>query len=280
MSLFTLSRPSGGAVGVVSVRGRRGGRPKVRGRPIAHTWSPKSALRRETLTTMGDRRMVFGDGLEDIKVDGKNVWHKRYLLKPGLFSWVSVIQRWRWAGWIFHPTCHHRINSTPLAFWADNRTDSGLLQVRNSTHTFLLLWFAFPYFFWYLVLSPRYADLSIVALSSRLDGVEQHHADKWDWSVVNPKFQIFCPHNLFDLQAHCGQFKFQTFYPDKIFDFQAHCFATPNLKSKKIFDLQAHFCPAEDWSSSCFPPRHSSGPRRDFGPSERATGADYIWHHS
>ena len=71
MSLFTLSRPSGGAAGVVSVRGRRGGRPKVRGRPIAHTWSPKSALRRETLTTMGDRRMVFGDGLEDIKVDGK-----------------------------------------------------------------------------------------------------------------------------------------------------------------------------------------------------------------
>ena len=27
----------------------------------------------------------------------------------------------------------------------------------------------------------RYADLSIVALSSRLDGVEQHHADKWDF---------------------------------------------------------------------------------------------------
>ena len=52
------------------------GGPKVRGRPIAHTWSPKSALRRETLPTMGDRRMVFGDGLEDIKVDGKRLKFK------------------------------------------------------------------------------------------------------------------------------------------------------------------------------------------------------------
>ena len=126
---FSLCCPSGGAAGgVVSVLGRRAAR--VRGRLIAHTWSPKSALRRETPPTMGDRRMVFGDGLEDIKVDGKTR-RKRYQLNSGLFSRISVIQRWRWAGWIFHSAGHRRICSPALALWPHHRPHCRLLQVRH-----------------------------------------------------------------------------------------------------------------------------------------------------
>ena len=61
------------------------GRSRVRGRLIPHTWRTESALRRETRPTMGDRRMVFGDGLEDIKVRGKS--EKTTLsLKPRIVS--------------------------------------------------------------------------------------------------------------------------------------------------------------------------------------------------
>ena len=79
---FSLSRPSGAAL-LLSLSGRQGspGRSKVRGRLIPHTWGTESALRRETRPTMGDRRMVFGDGLEDIKVKGKSV-KKTLSLKP------------------------------------------------------------------------------------------------------------------------------------------------------------------------------------------------------
>ena len=69
---FSLLAVHPGALLVLSQSevGEEEGGQILRGRLIAHTWSPKSALlRRETLTTMGDRRMVFGDGLEDIKVE-------------------------------------------------------------------------------------------------------------------------------------------------------------------------------------------------------------------
>ena len=104
-----------------------------------------------------------------------------YLLNPGLFSRVSVVEWWRRAGWIFHSTCHHWICAPPLAFWTHNRPDSGLLQVSNSVCAFLFKLHSGLHFHTFpgkLLFSLRYADLSIVALSSRLDGVEQHHADK------------------------------------------------------------------------------------------------------
>jgi len=46
----------------------------------------------------------------------------------------------------------------------------------------LLLWM-FGLTIALIVVSSKYADLSIVALSSRLDGVEQHHADKHTFAL-------------------------------------------------------------------------------------------------
>jgi len=46
----------------------------------------------------------------------------------------------------------------------------------------LLLWL-FGLTIALIVVSSKYADLSIVALSSRLDGVEQHHADKHTFAL-------------------------------------------------------------------------------------------------
>ena len=102
---------------------------------------------------------------------------KCYLLKPGLFSWVSVVQWWKRARWVFHSAGHHWICAPPLALWPHNRPDCRLLQVSNS------VLFQASFGFLLVLMSSssctlRYADLSIVALSSRLDGVEQHHADK------------------------------------------------------------------------------------------------------
>ena len=42
----------------------------------------------------------------------------------------------------------------------------------------LLLWL-FGLSIALIVVSSKYADLSVVALSSRLDGVERHHSDRW-----------------------------------------------------------------------------------------------------
>merc|ERR1712203_268345 len=100
---------------------------------------------RETPPTMGDRRMVFGDGLEDIKdcflgsvSSNGGSGHGGFFTRPVIIGSVLLL-------WLFGLTI-------------------ALVAV-----------------------SSKYADLSIVALSSRLDGVEQHHADKHtlsaeDWS--------------------------------------------------------------------------------------------------
>ena len=47
-------------------------------------------------------------------------------------------------------------------------------SLRRNVDFSTVLFYCGPIYF----LLRRYADLSIVALSSRLDGVEQHHADK------------------------------------------------------------------------------------------------------
>ena len=70
LSLFTLPSIRGCAA-VVSWWQAAQAAPRCVG-VASHTWGTESALRRETRPTMGDRRMVFGDGLEDIKVRGKS----------------------------------------------------------------------------------------------------------------------------------------------------------------------------------------------------------------
>merc|ERR1712203_1317222 len=96
---------------------------------------------RETPPTMGDRRMVFGDGLEDIK---------------DCFL-GSVSSHGGGGGGVFF--------TRPVIIGS-----------------VLLLWL-FGLTIALIVVSSKYADLSIVALSSRLDGVEQHHADKHTFAL-------------------------------------------------------------------------------------------------
>merc|ERR1712032_307199 len=91
---------------------------------------------RETLTTMGDRRMAFGDGLEDIK--------------DCFLGSVSSNSGGGRGGFFTRPV----IIGSVVLLWLFGLTIA------------------------LIVVSSKYADLSIVALSSRLDGVEQHHADK------------------------------------------------------------------------------------------------------
>merc|ERR1712210_404341 len=89
-------------------------------------------LRRETPPTMGDRRMVFGDGLEDIK--------------DCFLGSVSSNGGGGQGGFFTRPV----IIGSVLLLWLFGLTIA------------------------LIVVSSKYADLSIVALSSRLDGVEQH----------------------------------------------------------------------------------------------------------
>merc|ERR1712173_333137 len=89
---------------------------------------------------MGDRRMVFGDGLEDIK------------------------------------DCF--LGSVP----SSSGGGGGLFSRPVIIGSVLLLWL-FGLTIALIVVSSKYADLSIVALSSRLDGVEQHHADKHTFAL-------------------------------------------------------------------------------------------------
>merc|ERR1712109_88458 len=91
-------------------------------------------------STMGDRRMVFGDGLEDIK------------------------------------DCF--LGSVP----SSSGGGGGLFSRPVIIGSVLLLWM-FGLTIALIVVSSKYADLSIVALSSRLDGVEQHHADKHTFAL-------------------------------------------------------------------------------------------------
>lgn len=83
---------------------------------------------------MGDRRMVFGDGLEDIK------------------------------------DCF-------MGSGSSGRADSNLLSRPVIIGSILLLWL-FGLSIALIVVSSKYADLSVVALSNRLDGVEQHHVSR------------------------------------------------------------------------------------------------------
>merc|ERR1712115_388356 len=91
---------------------------------------------------MGDRRMVFGDGLEDIK------------------------------------DCF-------LGSVSYNRGgDGGLLSRPVIIGSILLLWL-FGLSVGLIVVVSKYEDLSVVALSSRLDGVEQTHSDRHSAALQN-----------------------------------------------------------------------------------------------